>query len=72
MLFAAIAVFGRFGTARVTAMGAGAVLAIWIVVQVSIIGYVSWMQPATAIGGLLVLALAWLLPEAITSARHPR
>jgi hypothetical protein len=31
-------------------------------VQLAIIGYVSWMQPTTAIGGLLVLALARLLP----------
>ena len=31
---------------------------VWIGVQVAIIGYVSWMQPATAIGGLLILLLA--------------
>ena len=36
---------------------------VWIVVQVSIIGYVSWLQPATAVGGLLVLLLSWLLPR---------
>jgi uncharacterized membrane protein YgdD (TMEM256/DUF423 family) len=30
--------------------------------QVAILGYVSWMQPATAIGGVLILLLAWLLP----------
>jgi uncharacterized protein (TIGR03382 family) len=28
-----------------------------------IIGYVSWMQPATTFGALLILLLAWLLPR---------
>ena len=61
-LFAAIAVFSRFGIARVSAFAAGAIVLAWIGVQLAIIGYVSWMQPTTAIGGLLVLALARLLP----------
>ena len=61
-LFAAIAVFSRFGVARASAFFAGAVVLAWIAVQLAIIGYVSWMQPTTAIGGLLVLALATLLP----------
>ena len=61
-LFAAIAVFSRFRIARASAFGAGAVVLAWIAVQLAIIGYVSWMQPTTAIGGLLVLALARSLP----------
>ncbi len=32
-------------------------------VQMGIIGYVSWMQPATAIAGLLVLVLGPQLPR---------
>jgi hypothetical protein len=29
----------------------------------AIIGTVSWLQPVTALGGLLVLVLAWLLAK---------
>ena len=61
-LFAAIAVVSRSRIARVSALGAGAVVLVWIVVQVSVIGYVSWMQPATALGGLLILLLSLRLP----------
>lgn len=62
-LFAAIAVLANFRIARLSALGAGAVVLLWIAVQVSIIGYVSWMQPATTIGGLLILFMSWLLPK---------
>jgi hypothetical protein len=61
-LAAAIAVFARLRAARLLAFGAGAIVLGWITVQLAIIGYVSWMQPTTAVAGLLVLALAWLLP----------
>lgn len=57
-LFAAIAVFAGSRVARVSALIAGAVVLVWIVVQVSVIGYVSWMQPATAVGGLLILVMS--------------
>lgn len=62
-LFAAIAVLANFQIARISALGAGALVLLWIAAQVSIIGYVSWMQPATAIGGLLILLMSWLLPR---------
>jgi len=62
-LVAAVAVFARSRIARASALTAGTVVLVWIVVQVAIIGSVSWMQPATAIGGLLILFLAWLLPK---------
>jgi hypothetical protein len=65
-LFAAIAVFSNSRIARVSALAAGVVVLVWIVVQVSIIGYVSWMQPTTAGAGLLILLLAWLLPRRST------
>jgi hypothetical protein len=42
---------------------AGALVLAWIAVQVAIIGYVSWMQPATTVAGILVLALARCLPR---------
>jgi hypothetical protein len=67
-LFAAIAVFSGSRIARVSGLGAGVVVLVWIAVQVSIIGYVSWMQPATAICGLLVLLLSLRLPGRVTSA----
>jgi len=69
-LVAAVAVFVRSRIARASALTAGTVVLVWIVVQVTIIGYVSWMQPTAAIGGLLVLLLAWLLPKPSTSP-HP-
>jgi hypothetical protein len=71
-LFAAIAVFARFRIGRLSALSAGVVVLIWIVVQVSIIGYVSWLQPATAVGGLLILGLSMLLPGPGTPAHNAR
>ena len=63
LLIAAITVFARARIARTSAIVAGAIVLIWIAVQVAILGDVSWMQPATAIGGALILLLTWLLPE---------
>ena len=60
---AAIVVFAGARIARVAALTAGIVVLGWLAAQVAIIGYVSWMQPATAIAGVLVLVLAWLLPN---------
>ncbi len=67
LLAATVAVFARLRRARVLAIGAGFMLLAWIVVQVAMIGYVSWMQPATAIGACLVLVLAWKLPTPTAS-----
>ncbi len=63
LLIAAIAVLARLRRARLAAFAAGVVLLLWITVQIALIGYVSWMQPTTAIGGLLVLVLAWQFPS---------
>jgi formate hydrogenlyase subunit 3/multisubunit Na+/H+ antiporter MnhD subunit len=60
---AAVAVFLRHALGRRLALAAGAIVLIWIAVQVAIIGRVSWLQPGTAIGGVLILALASLLPR---------
>ena len=62
-LVATIAVFAHLRIARLAAFSAGIIVFGWLAVQIAIIGYVSWMQPATAITGLFVLILAWLLPE---------
>lgn len=58
-LFAAVAVFTRARIACASAFIAGGVLVIWIVAQVSIIGYVSWLQPAMVLAGMITLGLAW-------------
>jgi hypothetical protein len=62
-LVAAVAVLAGLRIARATSFVAGVIVLVWIAAQVAIIGYVSWMQPVTAIGGLLVPALAWLPPK---------
>jgi hypothetical protein len=63
LLVASVTVFTRSRFARFSALTAGAIVLVWIAVQVAIIGYVSWMQPATAIGGLLIFVLAGTLPK---------
>ncbi len=56
-LVAAIGVFGRASWAGPAALIAGGVLLIWIAVQVALIGYQLWLQPAFFVIGLLVLVL---------------
>ena len=63
MLAAAIAVFADLRIARLAALGAGLVVLAWLAVETLIVGYVSWMQPATTIGALVILLLAWLQNE---------
>lgn len=63
-LFASIAVFAHLRFARKAAFVSVAILFIWLTVQLSIIGYVSWMQPTTAVVGLVLLTFTWLLPTA--------
>ena len=58
LLLATIAVAMSWRRARAVALAAGLLLLAWIAVQVAIIGYVSWMQPATVIGAAAVLSLA--------------
>ena len=62
-LLAAIFVWRRDTRARKLAFGCGIILMAWLVIQVSIIGYVSWMQPATALAGILILFLSRQLPQ---------
>ena len=71
-LVATVAVLGRARKARASALTAGALVLVWIAVQVAIIGYVSWMQAATAIGGLFILLLAWALPKPAASPHAAR
>lgn len=63
-LTAGVAVLRRRPAGRPAALLAGAVLVAWIVVQVGIIGPVSWLQPAMLIAGLAIVALAARLDAA--------
>jgi hypothetical protein len=60
---ASLAVLAGLRIARLAAFAAGLVVLCWLAVQLAIIGYVSWMQPTTAIAGVLVLVLGSLLPH---------
>jgi hypothetical protein len=60
-LIAAVAVFSDRPSAGRTALGSGVIVLVWVAAQVAIIGFVSWLQPATAAAGLLIVFLAWLL-----------
>ena len=57
-LVGAVAVFANADAARRAALGAGAIMMIWIAVQVTMIGYASWLQPAVAITAVVVTWLA--------------
>jgi len=60
---AAIAVFSRSGYAQRLSVLCGAIMLFWIIVQTGMVGYVSWLQPAIAVAGTGVIALAWYLPK---------
>ena len=60
-LVAAVRVWRRPPHARGLSAAAGATLGGWIAVQVAIIGYVSWLQPAMGAAALVELAFAVML-----------
>jgi hypothetical protein len=68
---AAVLVFRRHRMAITAAYAAAAILLIWILVQVAMIGYVSWLQPATLAGSLLVALLAWRVRATQQGRRSP-
>lgn len=57
-LVALILVFKAHPNARRIAIMDGIVILIWIVFQIKIIGYVSWMQPFIAATGLSIIYLS--------------
>jgi hypothetical protein len=61
-LFAAVTVFRRDRFGRKASLLCGVIILIWLGVQIAIIGYVSWMQPATAIAAVLIIFLSFLIP----------
>ena len=72
MAMAAAALLARFPAARAAALAAGVVLNGWIVVQVAMIGWVSWLQPVSAAFGVGVIVLAsFLLADTPEVDRRP-
>lgn len=61
-LLAAMMVFRRKSMARNASFICGLLMLAWIIAQVAIIGFVSWLQPAIVMTGLLTLFLARKLP----------
>lgn len=61
-LFAAIVVFRQYRHARTITFICSVTILLWITVQVAIIGYVSWMQPATTFVTITILLLNWKIP----------
>jgi len=62
-LLAATFVLRRHRLSRKAAFSCGIILLAWITIQIAIIGYVSWMQPATAVAAILILLLTRQLPK---------
>lgn len=62
-LTASISCFAGYKFARLIIFASIAIVYIWLAVQLSIIGYISWMQPTTAAFGLVVLVLTLFLPR---------
>ena len=70
---AAIAVLARWSLALELAALAGSIVMVWIAIQMAVIGFVSWMQPATACAGVLILLLVLgLEPRHAVSAWRTR
>ncbi|MBL9014880.1 MAG: hypothetical protein JNL83_11925 [Myxococcales bacterium] len=61
-LTAGVAVFANAPWRQFAVAAAVAIVAAWLTVQLAIIGYVSWMQPVTAIAAVLAAVLAARLP----------
>jgi hypothetical protein len=63
ILTAAGLLLGDVPSGRLVSLEAGIVLVAWIVGQVSVIGYRSWLQPVLGVLGLVVVVLSFLLPS---------
>ncbi len=60
-LLAAFAVFRRHRLRLKAAYSCGVVLMLWISVQLAIIGFVSWLQPAIINMAVLIFIYTWFL-----------
>lgn len=61
-MLGAVTVLANADAGRTAALGAAAILMIWIATQVTLIGYVSWLQPTTAAVAVLITWLATRMP----------
>jgi len=66
---ASLAVWSRNLFAGPAPLAVGSILLLWIIVQVALIGYQSWIQPTFFAFGLAVVALAIPLSAAFVSQR---
>jgi len=64
---ASVLVWRQLTRACAWSVVAGIVLLGWIVVQVAMLGVVSWLQPAVAVTGVFNLVLAHRLTRALSS-----
>jgi hypothetical protein len=62
-LFASVAVFAGSKLARTASFVNVIIVFGWLIVQVAIIGYISWMQPATASLSLIILVVTFFVPK---------
>lgn len=62
-LIAAIAILKKHWLAHKAAFLCGVIVLAWITGQISIIGYVSWLQPTIAIAGFLIIFLTALISK---------
>lgn len=62
-LFAALLVFRQHVAANTVTFICGAMILSWLIIQVSIIGYVSWMQPVTALITITILLLNYKIKK---------
>ncbi|MDF2438993.1 MAG: hypothetical protein K0Q95_3369 [Bacteroidota bacterium] len=62
-LLASISMFRNSKNARRLSFICAGLLFGWIAVQVAIIGYVSWMQPAIFISAIAITTIAFQLPK---------
>lgn len=70
-LFAAILIFMKKKFAPKAALISGVIVLLWLGVQISIIGYVSWMQPTTTVAAVLIILLAWYVPKGSIKPNQP-
>ncbi len=61
-LFATIAIFKSHPLGTKIAFLSATIIILWLIIQVAIIGYVSWMQPATASIALVIIFLTFITP----------
>jgi hypothetical protein len=66
-ILASLAAFTNSRFARSLSFLCSGLLAAWIIIQVSIIGYVSWMQPAIFVTALIIAGIAFYLPRRLTN-----